>query len=60
MRLYLVAYFGLLIGAGIALWRAGVLDRIPARWIVIAAVIAAGLGTLLAIVSRNTAIKTHE
>ena len=60
ISLYLIGYFVLLIGAGLALWQSGVLDRIPVAWTVIAAVIAVALGALLAIASRGSAVKTRE
>lgn len=48
LKLYLVAYFVLLFGAAMALWKSGVLHQIPAVWIALALVIAIGLGILLA------------
>jgi hypothetical protein len=57
IHLYLIGYFVLLIGAGLALWQAGVLARIPAIWLLISAVIAVGLGIVLAVSSvRPTTI----
>jgi hypothetical protein len=50
---YVAAYFVLLLGAGLALWQSGVLARIPFAWIVLAAVIAFGLGIMLAIMSAQ-------
>lgn len=51
LKLYLVAYFVLLFGAAMALWKSGVLHQIPPIWIVLALVIAIGLGILLAVSS---------
>ena len=57
IHLYLIGYFILVLGAGLALWQAGVLGRIPAIWILISAIIVVGLGILLAATSvRPTAI----
>ena len=57
IHLYLVGYFVLLVGAALALWQAGVLGRIPGTWLLIAAVIAVGLGIVLAVSSvRPTSI----
>ena len=57
IHLYLVGYFVLLIGAALALWQAGVLTRIPGIWLLISAVIAIGLGIVLAVSSvRPTTI----
>ena len=57
IHLYLIGYFILILGAGLALWQAGVLARISAIWIVISALIVVGLGIILAVTSsRNTTI----
>jgi hypothetical protein len=57
IHLYLIGYFVLLIGAGLALWQAGVLARVPSIWLLIAVIIAVGLGLLLAVTSvRPTTI----
>ena len=56
LTLYLVGYFVLLIGATWALWESGILSEIPRVWLGIAAVIAIGLGIMLAVgSSRPTA-----
>ena len=57
---YLVGYFVLILGATWALWQAGILDKIPGVWIGIAAVIAIGLGIMLAVASGRPAIPTRE
>ena len=49
LTIYLVGYFVLLIGAAWALWESGILREIPGVWIGIAAIIAIGLGIMLAI-----------
>jgi hypothetical protein len=49
IHLYLIGYFILVIGAGLALWQAGVLARIPAVWLLITALIVVGLGVVLAV-----------
>jgi hypothetical protein len=51
VRIYLVGYFLLLAGAALALWQAGVLSEIPIVWLAIAAIIAVGLGVMLAVAS---------
>ena len=57
IHLYLLGYFVLLIGAGLALWQAGILARISGIWLLISAVIAVGLGIVLAVSSiRPTTI----
>ena len=50
----------LVIGAGLALWQAGILARISTTWLMIAAVIVVGLGILLAATSTRTTTITRE
>ena len=60
IHLYLIGYFLLIFGAGLTLWQAGVLQRAPASWVLVAAVIAVGPGILLAITSiRPGTITRH-
>jgi hypothetical protein len=49
VNFYLVGYFLLVIGALLALWYGGVLQRVSPVWILIGLVIAVGLGLMLAI-----------
>ena len=58
LKLYLVGYFVLLIGAGLALWQAGVLDDIPGVWLAIGVIIAVGFGIMLAVASSPRAVTT--
>lgn len=51
IHVYLIAYFALVIGAGFALWRAGVAYHLPPLWIALGAVVALGLGLILAALS---------
>jgi hypothetical protein len=60
LTVYLVGYFVLLIGAAWALWQSGILSEIPGVWIAIAALIAVGLGIMLAVVSSRPAITTRS
>ena len=60
IHLYLIGYFVLVIGAGLALWQAGVLSRIPAIWLLISAIIVIGLGLLLAVSSVRPTTVTRE
>ena len=53
IHLYLVGYFVLVIGAGLALWQAGVLQRISPVWLGISALIVIGLGIILAVTSTR-------
>jgi hypothetical protein len=60
LTIYLVGYFVLLIGAGWALWESGILGEIPGVWIAIGAIIAIGLGIMLAVASSRPAITTRS
>jgi hypothetical protein len=60
LKIYLVGYFVLLIGAAWALWEAEILEQIPGVWIAIAAIIAIGLGIMLAVASGRPAVTTRE
>jgi hypothetical protein len=60
IHLYLIGYFILLIGAGLALWQAGVLARISGIWIAISTVILIGLGIVLAVTSGKPTTITRE
>jgi hypothetical protein len=60
IHLYLIGYFILVVGAGLALWQAGVLGRISGVWLAISAVIVVGLGIILAVSSGRPTTITHE
>ena len=62
LKLYLVGYFVLLVGAGLALWQAGVLNDIPPIWLGIGAIVAVGFGIMLAVASspRVTTTTTRD
>jgi hypothetical protein len=51
IHLFLVGYFVLVLGVGLALWQAGIWSRVPPIWIGIAAVLAVGLGIMLSVSS---------
>jgi hypothetical protein len=58
LKLYLIGYFVLLVGGVLALWQAGVLAEIPGAWLAIGAVIAIGLGIMLAVSSGPRTMTT--
>ena len=60
IHLYLIGYFLLIFGAGLALWQAGVLARISPTWIAISTLIVVGLGIMLAVTSSRTTTITRE
>jgi hypothetical protein len=59
IHLYLIGYFILILGAGLALWQAGILERLSGVWLAVAALVAVGLGIMLAVSSARPTI-THE
>jgi hypothetical protein len=60
LKIYLIGYFVLLFGAGLALWQSGILRQIPGVWLAIGAVIAIGFGIMLAVASGRPAVTTRE
>jgi len=58
LKLYLVGYFVLCVGAGLALWQAGVLDDIPTIWLAIGLIVAVGFGIMLAVASSPRVTNT--
>lgn len=50
-NLYLVGYFVVILGIGLGLWQAGVFSRIAPVWGGIGALVAIGLGIMLAVSS---------
>jgi hypothetical protein len=59
IHFYLVGYFLLVLGAVLALWRAGVLARVSGAWLAIGILIAFGLGIMLAVTAGKPTI-TNE
>jgi hypothetical protein len=60
IHLYLIGYFVLVIGAGLALWQAGLLHRVSPIWVLISALVVIGLGILLAVTSVRQTTITKE
>ena len=56
IHLFLVGYFVLVVGAVLALWRAGILNHVSGTWVAIGAIIAVGLGIMLAVSSGKPEI----
>lgn len=59
IHLFLVGYFVLVVGVGLALWQAGVLNAVAPIWVAIGAIIAAGAGIMMAVSSGKPEITTE-
>jgi hypothetical protein len=57
MRLYIIGYFVLILGAVLALWQADILRHIPLVWIAIGLIIAIGLGIMVAVTSSRPPVR---
>ena len=60
IHIYLIGYFILILGAGLALWQAGIVRHVSLVWLGITALIVIGLGLLLAVTSTRTTNITKE
>ena len=58
IHLYLIGYFVLVLGAGLALWQAGVVQHVSFTWLGISALIVIGLGIILAVTSTRPPTRT--
>jgi hypothetical protein len=56
IHLYLIGYFVLVVGAVLALWQSGVLARVSGVWLGIGALVALGLGIMLAVTAGKPTI----
>jgi hypothetical protein len=56
----LLAYVALVIGAAVALWKAGVLARVDEMWLAIATVIVAAPAVVLAVTSLSATTIARE
>ena len=56
INMYFVGWIVLMIGMALALWKAGILANVSPAWIAIAAVIAFGIGIMLAVGSGKPEI----
>lgn len=56
IHLFLVGYFVMILGVGLALWQTGVLDRVAPIWIGIGTLVAIGLGIMMSVSSGKPAI----
>ena len=51
INMYLIGYFILIVGICMALWQSGVLDSVAPIWIGIGAIVAVGVGIMMAVSS---------
>jgi hypothetical protein len=56
---YLIAYFVLILGAGVALFQAGVFSRLGTLWVILGSVTAVGLGVLLALTAEKPPVSQN-
>jgi hypothetical protein len=56
IHLYLIGYFILVVGVGLALWQAGVLNRVAPIWLIIGAIVVVGLGIMLSVSSGKPTV----
>jgi hypothetical protein len=49
IHLFLIGYFIVIVGVGLALWQAGVLNRVAPIWMAIGGIVAVGLGIMLSV-----------
>jgi hypothetical protein len=56
IHLFLVGYFVLALGIGLAAWQTGVLGRVPPIWIGICTLVAIGMGIMLSVASGRPTI----
>ena len=56
IHLFLIGYFVLVVGIGLALWQLGMLNGIAPIWIAIGALVVVGLGIMLSVMSGKPAI----
>ena len=54
LAVYLIVYYGLLAGALLTLWRAGLIDHLNRTWTIAAAALAAALGAVLWVSFRES------
>ena len=56
INVFLIGYFVLILGVGLALWQSGVLARIAPIWIFIGVVVAVGIGIMASVSSGKPTI----
>jgi hypothetical protein len=59
IHLFLIGYFILIIGVGLALWQTGALKNVASIWIGIGVLVATGIGIMMSVSSGKPAIETE-
>jgi hypothetical protein len=59
MNIYFIGYLVFLVGVGLALWKAGIMESIGTTWTLIGFIIAIGIGIMVS-VSNSGEKKTIE
>jgi hypothetical protein len=60
IHLFLIGYFVLLVGVGLALWQMGILRHVAPIWIGIGLIVAAGVGIMASVSSGKPAVEVDK
>jgi hypothetical protein len=63
IHLFLLGYFVLILGVGLALWQTGVLGRVAPVWIGVGVLVAVGAGIMMSVSSGKPGVSeeiTHD
>jgi hypothetical protein len=60
IHLFLIGYFVLVVGVGLALWQTGVLNRVAPIWVLIGLLVSVGVGIMMSVSSGKPAISTEQ
>ena len=60
IHLFLIGYFVLIVGVGLALWQLRILEHVAPIWIAIGLIVAVGVGIMASVSSGKPAISTDQ
>jgi hypothetical protein len=60
VHLFLIGYFILALGLGLALWQTGVLSHVAPIWIGVGTLVAIGIGIMLSVASGRPAVSQER
>jgi len=60
IHLFLIGYFVLILGVGLALWQMGILTHVAPIWIGIGLIVAAGVGIMASVSSGKPAVEVDK